>query len=67
MIKALYTRIELQKLATLSYKYSGTHVLSIRSVPRLVDSLHFLKLSFVYTTLHLFEVYTRNITYNLKI
>ncbi|BBM91916.1 recombinase RecF [Rickettsia conorii subsp. heilongjiangensis] len=54
-------------MATSSYKYSGTHVLSIRSVPRLVDSLHFLKLSFVYTTLYLFEVYTWNITYNLKI
>ncbi|QQV74805.1 hypothetical protein H6P87_00346 [Rickettsia tillamookensis] len=40
--------IELQKLATSFYKSFGSHVLSIRSTPRLVDSLLFLKLIFVY-------------------
>ncbi|MFP3012221.1 MAG: hypothetical protein ACEY3D_04540 [Rickettsia sp.] len=33
---------------SLFYKSCGTHVLSIRSAPRLVNSLLFLKLTFVY-------------------
>ncbi|APZ30692.1 recombinase RecF [Rickettsia conorii subsp. raoultii] len=40
---------QLQKLATSFYKSCGTHVLSIRCVPRLVNSLLFLKLIFVYS------------------
>ncbi|AAY61655.1 unknown [Rickettsia felis URRWXCal2] len=40
--------VELKKLATSSYNYCGTHVLSIRCVSRLVDSLLFFKLNFVY-------------------
>ncbi|ABE04380.1 unknown [Rickettsia bellii RML369-C] len=35
-------------MATSSYKYSGAHVPSVRSAPRLMDSLLFLKLIFVY-------------------
>ncbi|MEG8230182.1 ATP-binding protein [Candidatus Rickettsia tasmanensis] len=43
----MYTKINF-KNATSSYKSFGTHVLSIHCVPRLVDSLLFLKLIFVY-------------------
>ena len=40
--------VELKKLATSSYNYCGTKSLSIRCVLRLVDSLLFFKLNFVY-------------------
>ena len=40
--------VELKKLATSSYNYCGTERLSICCVPRLVDSLLFFKLNFVY-------------------
>ena len=43
----MYTKINF-KNATSSYKSFCTHVLSIRCVPHLVDSLLFLKLIFVY-------------------
>ena len=43
---------ELQKLATSFYKSCGVHVLSIRFAPRLVNSLLFLKLIFVLSTLY---------------
>ncbi|WP_269479124.1 hypothetical protein [Rickettsia montanensis] len=43
----MYTKINF-KNATSSYKSFGIHVLNIRCVPRLVDSLLFLKLIFVY-------------------
>ncbi|APZ29979.1 hypothetical protein RRIM16_03135 [Rickettsia conorii subsp. raoultii] len=35
-------------MATSSYKICGTHLLSIRSAPCLIDSLLFSKLHFVY-------------------
>ncbi|APZ30706.1 recombinase RecF [Rickettsia conorii subsp. raoultii] len=44
-------------MATSFYKICGTHVLSIRSAPRLVNSLLFLKLIFVYYSLFYFGVY----------
>ncbi|ABV76623.1 recombination protein F [Rickettsia rickettsii str. 'Sheila Smith'] len=50
---------ELQKLATSFYKICGTYVLSIRAAPRLVNSLLFLKLIFVYYSLFYFGVYNR--------
>ncbi|QCS24665.1 recombinase RecF [Rickettsia parkeri] len=46
-------------MATSFYKICGTYVLSIRSAPRLVNSLLFLKLIFVYYSLFYFGVYNR--------